>query len=345
MLELRSVSVRLGDFALSDVELALGAEEYFVILGPSGAGKTVLVEMIAGLVRPDSGAILWQGRDITAVPPERRGFAIVYQDYMLFPHLDVAGNIAYGLKAVGVDRAESGKRVRAMAETLGVVPLLGRDSETLSGGEKQKVALARALVTDPAMLLLDEPLAALDGVTRLRLRKELKRIHRRTGTPFLHVTHDAEEAMSLGDRIGVMLGNRIHQVATPEKLFRTPSDREVADFLGMRNVLEAVPRAGGVCETRGVRVHAASADDSTSHVWIKPEEIILSAQPFNSSARNQFKCVVVDWEHSNALIAVRVATGELALWALVTHASFGELEIQPGVELYATFKSSAVHCF
>jgi len=345
MLELRSISKRMGDFAVAALDLELREGEYFVVLGPSGVGKTVLVEMIAGLIRPDAGRIFWRGRDITLLAPEKRRFAIVYQEYVLFPHMSVAGNIGYGLRAAGVRRSEADRRIAAIAEKVGVAGLLSRRPETLSGGEKQRVALARALVTEPEMLLLDEPLSALAPPARVRLRNELKRVHVETGTTFLHVTHDVESAMSLGQRIGVMLENSIRQVAAPEALFRTPSDRAVADFLGMRNVLAVEQAASGECRTCGVTIQAASADESTSHIWIKPEEILLSAEPFDSSARNQFKCTVTDWEHAGSLLAVRVRSGELCLAALVTHSSFRKLGVAGGVELYATFKSSAVHCF
>ncbi len=345
MLELQSISKRLGSFALSDFNVRLNAGEYFVLLGPSGVGKTILIEITAGLIRPDAGRISWQGQDITGTPPDTRGFAVVYQDYALFPHLTVARNIAYGLRARGVKWREAASRVRALAETLDIAALLSRRPDTLSGGEQQRVALARALATRPRMLLLDEPLSALDVGIRLRLRQELRRIHQHTATTFLHVTHDPDDALYLADRVGVMLDGRLRQIATPEQLFRAPSDRDVAEFLGMRNIMTVDAAERGVCRIGGVAVHAAFADQSISHIWIKPEEILLSRRPFESSARNQFACRVEEWENSGPLLAVRVATGGLSLTALVTHESFNELGIHAGTELYCTFKSSAVHCF
>jgi molybdate/tungstate transport system ATP-binding protein len=345
VLELRSVSKRLGSFAISDLGLEVARGEYFVILGPSGAGKTVLLEIIAGLIRPDGGQILWQGRDITHSPPERRKFAVMYQDYALFPHMNVARNIGYGLAAAGVARREAAPRVAAVAEQLGIGPLLKRRIEALSGGEQQRVALARALVTRPEMILLDEPLSALDSQTRLQLRKQLQQLQRETGATWIHVTHDLEEAMMLGSRIGVILDNRLRQVGTPEELFRTPSDYAVACFLGMQNVFPAQATGKETCRVTGIEIHAAGANTSTRHIWIKPEEILLSRQPFDSSARNQFAGKVTGWEHHGSLLAVRMASGALSLVALVTFASFEHLEIREGTELYATFKSSAVHCF
>ena len=343
MLEIRALAKRLGAFELRDVHLALGEGEYFVLLGPSGAGKTVLLEIVAGLMRADAGSILLDGRDITRRPPERRGFSLVYQDYALFPHMTVRRNIAYGL-ARRLDRQQARQRTAEMADLLSITDLLDRRPATLSGGEQQRAALARALAVRPSMLLLDEPLSAVDTNTRLRLRGELKRISRELSTPVLHVTHDPEEAMALGDRVGVMLGARLHQVAAPEELFRRPSDPDVADFLGLRNILPVSRVRDRTCTVCGVDLHVSSLADTTEHIWIKPEEIILSAEPFASSARNQLKCRVVNWDPRGPLLAVRVAVGELSLTALITHASFTELAIRAGTEAYATFKSSAVHC-
>ncbi|MHC4215157.1 MAG: ATP-binding cassette domain-containing protein, partial [Planctomycetota bacterium] len=285
------------------------------------------------------------GSDITLNPPEERAFAVVYQDYALFPHLNVAGNIAYGLRAAGTGSKEVQSQVAAMAEKLGIDELLKRRSGTLSGGQKQRVALARALAAKPQLLLLDEPLAALDTNTRLRLRKELKRIATDLKIPILHVTHDPQEAMAIADRIGVMLDNRIRQVATPEELFRRPSKPDVAQFLGMRNVLGVSSVKDNICRVCGMDIHASSAKASTAHIWIGPEEILLSREPFDSSARNQFKATIAEWDRRDSLLSVRVAAGQLNLTALITYASFSELGIEAGAELYATFKSSAIHCF
>ncbi|MBC8372242.1 MAG: ATP-binding cassette domain-containing protein, partial [Planctomycetes bacterium] len=209
MLELKSISKRLGEMDMSEVSLTLEAGEYFALLGPTGVGKTVLIEIIAGLIRPDGGRVFWDGADITSLPPERRGFAVVYQDYALFPHLSVARNIAYGARACGCDSAEVSARTARLANMLGITELLGRRPEMLSGGEQQRTAIARALAAEPKLLLLDEPLSALDTNTRLRLRRELKRINAELGTAILHVTHEPEEAMALADRIGVMLDYRL----------------------------------------------------------------------------------------------------------------------------------------
>ena len=345
MLELRDIGVRLGAFELANVSLTVAPREYVALLGPSGVGKSVLLEIIAGLRRAHTGALLLDGQEISEAPPERRPISIVHQDYALFPHMTVARNIAYGCRAAGGDRAQTRQRVAELAELLDITPLLGRRPTGLSGGEQQRVALARALAVQPKVLLLDEPLSALDANVRAQLRAELKRINRELQTAFVHVTHDPEEAMTVGDRIAVLLDRRLRQVATPEELFRRPSDADVAAFLGMRNVLAVDGVREKVCRVCGTDIHVSSATEATEHIWIAPEEIILSAEPFASSARNQFRCHVVDWTHRDSLLAVHVATGTLSLVALITFASFEQLGIEAGNEVYATFKSSAVHCF
>ena len=345
MLELQSISKSIGSFALSDICLQINAGEYFVVLGPSGVGKSVLIEIIAGLMKPDQGRILWNDTDITSLAPEARSFAVVPQDYALFPHLTVKKNITYGPKATGCNSRITADRLQSLAEMLDIKQLLNRRPAALSGGEQQRVALARALAVEPKLLLLDEPLSALDTNTRLRLRKELRRINKELKIPVLHVTHDPQEAIVLADQICIMLDNKVRQVAAPIQLFRKPSDHEVAGFLGMKNVLPAIRVEESLCFVCGKNIYASSAKDSTSYIWIKPEEILLSSEPFDSSARNQFKCRVIEFEHYDSLLAVHVASGELTMTALITYSSFKKLPIEVGAELYATFKSSAVHCF
>lgn len=345
MLSLRSISKKLGTFAMSDISFDISPGQYCMLLGPSGVGKTVLIETIAGLIKPDSGSILWDQKDVTSIASEKRNFSVVYQDYCLFPHLSVADNICYGLRARGADKKTVQTKLERIAETLGIADLLGRKPSSLSGGQQQRVALARAFVCEPNLLLLDEPLAALDTKTRIGLRKELKQLAKDLNISVLHVTHDPVEAIALGDIVIVMLDSKIKQIATPKKLFRTPSDSEVADFLGMCNVFKADSSGEGLVKVGALDINASAADSSTSNVWIKPEEILLSSQPFDSSARNQIEAYVVSWDHKDSQIAVKINTGDIELTAFITYASFEHLNIEKGLSLYATFKSSAVHCF
>jgi len=315
MLQVRSIAKRFGSFEMSNVNLTINDGEYFVLLGPSGVGKTVLMEIIAGLIRPDEGRILWDGEDIASRPPEA--------DYALFPHLTVKQNIAFGLEAAGAGTEKIHRQQTTLSEILHIERLLDRYPATMSGGEKQRVALARALAVEPRLLLLDEPL----------------------GVGVLHITHDPLEAIALGDHIGVMLDGTIRQVARACEIFRRPCDLDVARFLGMRNILHVDRVQGDACLVCGQKIFASAADDSTRHIWVKPEEILLSSGPFDSSARNQFKCRVSEITPQDTLLAVQVDVGEMTLTALITHRSFDELGITEGSEVWITFKSSAVHCF
>jgi spermidine/putrescine transport system ATP-binding protein len=238
-IDLEAVSKRYaGHLAVDDVTLAIGEGEFFSLLGPSGCGKTTTLRMIAGFVAPDEGRILLHGRDVTAVPPNRRAVNMVFQQYALFPHMSVYDNVAFGLKMGKVPRQEHEPRVH---EILRVVELEGLDKRRirqLSGGQQQRVALARALVNRPAALLLDEPLGALDLKLRKQMQVELKRIQGELRTTFVYVTHDQEEALAMSDRIAVMNGGRVEQVGAPREIYEHPATRFVAEFVGSLNVLE-----------------------------------------------------------------------------------------------------------
>jgi len=236
MIRIENISTDLGEFKLNDATLQIDEGEYFIILGPTGAGKTILIETIAGIYRPDHGKIFLNGADITDTLPKDRQISMVYQDYMLFPHLTVAGNIGFGLRQKKIAKSEIIAKTDEIAELLGISHLLSRYPGTLSGGEKQRIAIARAVVTEPKVLLLDEPLSALDSRTTERLQKELARIHEITGTTTIHVTHSFGEAFALGDRIAVMCGGRIIQVGAPDDVFRRPNSEFIADFVGVENL-------------------------------------------------------------------------------------------------------------
>nr|WP_189168809.1 ABC transporter ATP-binding protein [Pilimelia anulata] len=232
-MRLAGVRVRHGPIeALRGVDLSVRRGELLVVLGPSAAGKSTLLRAVAGLDRLAAGTLTHAGRDLAAVPPHRRDVAMVFQSYALFPHLDVARNIAFGLAVRGVDRRAARARAATAAATAGCAHLLDRRPGHLSGGERQRVALARALVREPAVLLLDEPLSQLDAELRAGTRAELRALHDRIGATTLHVTHDQAEAMAIGDRIAVLREGRIEQVATPEELWRAPATRFVARFVG-----------------------------------------------------------------------------------------------------------------
>jgi ABC-type Fe3+/spermidine/putrescine transport system ATPase subunit len=233
VIEIAGLHLALGDFALRNISLRIGKGEYWVLLGPSGCGKSVLMQTIAGFFLPDQGQIRVEGRDVTVLAPERRRMGLVFQQAALFPHKSVSGNIAYGLRARGAAREETARTVDGLVERLGLGPILTRPVATLSGGEAQRVAVARALAIRPDLLLLDEPMSALDHNTRLELQAELGRIHRELGLTTLHVTHSREEAAALGDHLAILLGGRIVQQGTAAEVTARPRCPFVARFLGL----------------------------------------------------------------------------------------------------------------
>jgi spermidine/putrescine transport system ATP-binding protein len=238
--ELRGVSKRFGEIvAVEDLDLCLDHGEFFTLLGPSGCGKTTTLRMIAGFERPSEGAIRIGGADVAKLPPHRRPTNTVFQSYALFPHLSVADNVAFGLRRKRVAKEEIRRRVGAELERVGLGPEANRRPAQLSGGQQQRVALARALVNLPKVLLLDEPLGALDLKLRKGLQIELKRIQREVGITFVYVTHDQEEALTMSDRIAVMNRGRVEQVGEPEDVYERPATTFVAGFIGVSNLMPA----------------------------------------------------------------------------------------------------------
>ncbi|NJE53951.1 tungstate ABC transporter ATP-binding protein WtpC [Thermococcus sp. 21S9] len=344
MLRAEGISKDWKEFHLRDITLEVKEGEHFIILGPSGAGKTVLLEIIAGIIEPDSGRVYLRGRDVTDLPPEKRGLAYVPQNYALFPNMSVYDNIAFGLKVRKVPKPEIERKVREISKVLGIEHLLHRKPRTLSGGEQQRVALARALVVEPPLILLDEPFANLDVGTRAKLLTEMKRWRRELGFTALHVTHSFEEAISLGDRVGVMLDGRLVQVGKVRDVFSRPVSEEVARFLGFENIIEGIAE-GRKLRVNGVEIELPVEAKGRVRVGLRPEDIIISTEPIRSSARNEFKAVVESIEELGPLVRVRLSLGDLSLTAFITRSSMLELGIEKGKEVYVSFKASALHVF
>jgi putative spermidine/putrescine transport system ATP-binding protein len=254
-LEIRGLTKRFGEVAaLSAFDLDVHGGEFVSLLGPSGCGKSTALNCLAGLLEPDAGAILLDGDDLAPVPPERRGFGVVFQSYALFPHLTVGRNVAFGLEMMGVRPDEIARRVRQTLALVHLEEAADRYPAQLSGGQQQRVALARALVIEPRLLLMDEPLSNLDAKLRLEMRLEIRRLHQTLGLTTVYVTHDQEEALSLSDRIALLKDGRLQQVGTPEEVYLRPRSAFVANFFGYRNLFQV--RVQGV---RGTRAEVATA--------------------------------------------------------------------------------------
>jgi len=348
MIQIKNLCVDLGDFMLRDINLNVAAGNYFVILGPTGAGKTVLLESIAGLYPVKSGEIWLRRKEVTHLEPEKRGISIVYQDHVLFPHLSVADNITFGLKLNRQSQQELTRTLDWLADLLGIAHLLNRRPETLSGGEKQKVALARALSVKPEVLLLDEPLSALDPETREGVQHELRRLHNQLKTTTIHVTHDFEEAVALGDRIAVIGDGLIKQVGTPDKIFRQPNSEFVARFAMTRNIFsgEVISQENGsAClHTSGIEIAVATDLRGKFHGSVRPEDILISPEPLHSSARNSLCGTITSITDKGSTLYLTV-TMPPDFICLVTRRSFVDMGLAEGQKVYLTFKASAVHIF
>ncbi|WP_335946575.1 ABC transporter ATP-binding protein [Salipiger bermudensis] len=270
---IKAVEHRFNRFtALHRVDLQIGAGEFIVLLGPSGCGKTTLLSIIGGFLTPSEGQVLIGGRDMTHVAPKDRPTTTMFQDYALFPHMSLRDNVGFGLRMRGVGRAARNAKALEMLEMVGLADKAGRRPHELSGGQRQRVALARALAVEPDVLLLDEPLGALDLKLRRQMQEELKAIQRRVGTTFVHVTHDQEEAMAIADRIVVMNHGRVEHCGTPEEVYLRPRTMFSADFMGETNRVPVSPTGSGVSSPLGPLAIAPAE----GMLCLRPENIGLS---------------------------------------------------------------------
>ena len=344
MLRVESLSKSWKNFRFESVSFEVKHGEYFIILGPSGAGKTMLLETIAGIFKPESGKILLEGKDITHLPPEKRKIAYIPQNYGLFPHLNTFENIAYGLRLRKYPIEEIQKEVYGVAEVLEISNLLGRDVKTLSGGEQQRVAIARALVLKPRLILLDEPFSSVDPNMRGRLMREMKRWRRELGFTAIHVTHSFEEAMFLGDRVGVMIGGKLEQVGEIGHVFSKPKNEMVARFLGHENVFEGQAN-GNTVEVGGLKIEISRTARGKIKIVIPPESILISKEKTTSSARNNFKASIQSFEDMGTIVKLGLRAGGLNFSAYITKASFIDMHLSEGEEVFISFKATSVHVF
>lgn len=347
MISIHNLHVMLPGFSLRAVDLHVGRGEFFVLLGPTGAGKSLILESVLGNVHVAIGQIRVNGKEVTRMPPERRGIGIVYQDQALFPHLTVARNIAYGIRYLDGDREDAYRRMDALTDRLGLEDLLHRSVEHLSGGEKQRVALARALVVRPDVLLLDEPLTALDPNFRDEIRDLLKSIHEETGITVMMVTHDFTEAHYLAHRVAVIRDGVIEQIGSPEDVFRRPRTAFVAEFVGIRNVFEA--RLVGkeavvedVCFLLG-----RPARDGERHVAIRSEDlrVLGTATRAARDCENVFEAVATKVVHKGFVSDLFLSVHGLPMRATLTTRECIDLDIREDARLALSVDPAHVHTF
>ncbi len=347
-LELRDLSVSLGDFSLPCLNLSIEPGTYTVLLGPTGSGKTVLLETLSGIYRPDSGRILLHGKDITDTAPEKRNIGMVYQDYMLFPHMTVEENMGFGLRQRGVRADVRKAEVAAIAEKLGIAHLLSRYPQTLSGGEQQRAALGRALLMKPEVLLLDEPLSALDTRTREKLRDELRRIHQETGVTILHITHHFEDLYSLAEYAVIMRDGEIVQTGTAEEVLNHPATDFAAEFTGMENLFSGVSRSidGETAEITIGHIVLSALTSLTGDVraGIRPEHLILSREKppeFSGTVLEGRICRIFS---AGTYRKVFVDAG-IPLSVTAEPQNRGEDFLVPGMPVWITVPGAAVHVY
>lgn len=345
MIRIENLHISLPGFSLREINIHIKENEFFILMGPTGAGKTVLLEGMAGLVPIKSGKIFVEGGDITGVPPEKRGISIVYQDHALFPHLTVRDNIRYGLRYHAIETKEGTRRFQRLIDLLDIPHLLERIPLNLSGGEKQRVALARALIVAPKVILLDEPLSALDPNFREEIRSVLKRLQRSSGVTFVMVTHDFAEALAMADRAAVLNNGLIEQTGTIEDIFQKPDSAFVADFVGMKNLFKG--------EFRDTRARIADLEvdlgcpspEGKVYVAIRPEDIAINRDSDRIRAENKFEGKVKSVIDQGFTYEIQVGVGEILFKALITKKALFKLGIREGSHVFLGFKSTAIHTF
>jgi ABC-type Fe3+/spermidine/putrescine transport system ATPase subunit len=345
MLSVKNLGKKMRDFTLRDVSFDVQDGDYFVLLGPSGVGKTVLLELLAGLITPDEGQVLWNSEDITYERIHKRRMGLVYQDQALFPHMTVRKNIAYGLKTRKLSPTEISDRVEALAEDVGISDLLHRYPETLSGGEAQRVALARTLATEPRCLLLDEPLSAMDTRSRTELQALLRSLHRK-GHTVIHVTHENKEAMALATQVAIMDSGSVTQVGTPDDVFHHPKSEFVARFVGIRNSLMGQLHASADgslprFESNGLTFHIdTDAAAGEGHLVFRSEDVRVVESGDAADEMNHFKGVVTDIAPARMGSELTIDIG-VDIVALVAAEAMNQMKLDCGHEVWVSLNADA----
>src|SRR5579863_1616255 len=350
LLQIEGLTKRFGAYpAVDDLSLVIYPGEFFALLGPSGCGKTTLLRLIAGFERPNSGRMLLDGIELAAVPPYRRPVNMMFQSYALFPHLTVEGNVAFGLKQEGLPKAQIAERVAEMLTLVRLEKFGARKPHELSGGQRQRVALARSLVKRPRVLLLDEPMAALDKKLRGETQFELMELQRQVGLTFVIVTHDQSEAMTLAHRIGVMDRGRLIQIAPPADIYERPDSRWVADFIGDVNLLEGrlgddgVSIEGTAAGRLRVATKAVAAPGDMVWVAVRPERLRISRQPPLPGLDNCVAATVADIGYfgDNSVYKLRIRDGSLLKAAVANLGAAGDGIIAVNERVWLTWPPDA----
>ena len=345
MIEIKNLRINFPDFTLHDVSLDVQKNDFFILLGPTGAGKTMLLEAIAGMLPVTGGCIKINGKDITMLPPGRRGIGIMYQDYALFPHLTVRENINFGLRYQKSKNKKYGKWVELLMEQLGIHHLAQRSINNLSGGEKQRTALARALAVRPALLLLDEPLSALDPSFREEIRNILKKLHKESDITFMMVTHDFSEALSLGTRAAILNKGTIEQVGTASEIFRRPATPFAAEFVGMKNIFpSAFKNSTAIVDKIEVKLES-STNAGKHYIAIRPEDIMIRNKKFSGNRMNIFQGRIVNVADHGPYCKVSAMIGRTSLTAFLSKGDLISITLSEKKDVYIAIRPSAIHTF
>ena len=348
MIEVKNLCAQLGNFTLKNITFEVQDEEYFILVGPTGSGKTMLMESVAGLKPITGGQVIINGRDVTSLNLAERNIGFAYQDYMLYRHLSVRDNIAFGVQWRTKTRQEIEEAIDRVIELLDIADLLNQSPWTLSGGESQRIALARALAMKPDLLLLDEPLSAVDPDLREAWGEKLKEVHNRLKLTTLHITHDFEEAVTLADRIAVIGEGRIAQIGTPDQIFRHPNSVFVANFIKTRNIFEGEVSDSSdgqsvFCIDRA-KLAVVTTRRGKLHVSIRPEDILISREPLDSNTSNNLEGTITRIADRGTIVYLTINVPP-EFSCLILHRSLEEMGLEEKQRVFITFKVSDVNIF